>query len=188
MDKWSMMVSNLSWQASFWIKFKPSHFFFSYRTLFAWCESAHTILWNAITQDCHNACHTHVQVFSGSEKTIDQLVEEGWPLSGWCTSTADQLFHCCHSIPSSDQLSNCCHPIPIPPPTSYLIVAIQSHFLTSWDRSEALEGFRAGFEAAKFSGQMLLRHRWLQYFQFLSLFWVLKKSHNKFSKNSHKST
>ena len=70
MDKWSMMVSNLSWQASFWIKFKPSQFFFSYRTLFAWCESAKT-------QDCHNACHTHVQVFSGSEKTIDQLVEEG---------------------------------------------------------------------------------------------------------------
>ena len=144
MDKWSMMVSNLSWQASFWIKFKPSQFSFSYRTLFAWCESAKT-------QDCHNACHTHVQVFSGSEKTIGQLVEEG------------VANHCCHWTPLSNQLFDCCHSIF---PTSYLIVAIQSHFLTSWDRSEALEGFRAGYEAAKFSGQMLLRHRWLQYFQF----------------------
>ena len=47
----------------------------------------------------------------------------------------------------------------------FLIDAIQPHLLTSWERSEALEGIRAGYEAAKFSGQMLLRHRWLQYFQ-----------------------
>ena len=168
------MVSNLSWQASFWITFERSQFFFSYQTLFAWCESAHTILWSDKTQHCHNVPPTF-RCFRVQKRPSASWLKKGWPSSGKCTSTADQLFHCCHWTPLSDQLFDCCHSIF---PTSYLIVAIQSHFLTSWDRSEALEGFRAGYEAAKFSGQMLLRHRWLQYFQF----WIhaqglLAKSH-----------
>ena len=137
---------------------------FSCRTLFAWCESVHTISWSAKTKHCHNVPPTF-RCFRVQKRPSASWLKKGWPSSGKCTSTADQLFHCCHWTPLSDQLFDCCHSIF---PTSYLIVAIQSHFLTSWDRSEALEGFRAGYEAAKFSGQMLLRHRWLQYFQILN--------------------
>ena len=38
--------------------------------------------------------------------------------------------------------------------------AVFSVFLVRWDEEAAMEGFLAGYRAAKMSGQMLLRHRW----------------------------